>query len=117
MEEIFLERLKENYQNPKNFGKLKNSNIKEKIENTSCGDLFEIFINLKNKKIEEIKFFGHGCAISTASFSLFCEKIKNMKIEEIKKLNKKTILKLLGIEISSNRLKCALMPLKILENL
>ncbi|MCP8321538.1 MAG: Fe-S cluster protein, partial [archaeon] len=37
------------------------------------------------------------------------------KINELKKLDKKDILDALGIEIGPVRLKCALLPLKVLK--
>jgi nitrogen fixation NifU-like protein len=41
--------------------------------------------------------------------------IKGKKIDELLKVDKKDILDALGIEISAVRLKCALLPLKVLK--
>ena len=70
----------------------------------------------KDKKISDVKFNGHGCAISQASASMLTEKIKGKKIKELEKLSKEDILEMLGIELSAVRLKCALLSLDTLKN-
>ena len=77
----------------------------------------EITIQLitDNKKIEDVKFDGIGCAISQASASMLTDKIKGMSIENIKKINKYDVLGMLHIPISSGRLKCALLSLDTLK--
>jgi nitrogen fixation NifU-like protein len=54
--------------------------------------------------------------MSMVSASLLTEKIKGMKIEDIKKLNKDDILKLLKIKLNPGRVKCALLPLDSIKN-
>jgi len=44
--------------------------------------------------------------------SLLTEKIKGMKIKDIRKFEKRDILELLKIPVISSRIKCALLPLE-----
>jgi len=46
---------------------------------------------------------------------LLVESIIGKPLEEVKKLNKQSILDLLGIELGPVRLKCALLSLKVLK--
>ena len=69
----------------------------------------------ENQKVKDAVFSGHGCAISQASADLLLEAIRGKTLEEVKKLNKQDILDLLGIELSPVRLKCALLPLKVVK--
>lgn len=103
------------YRHPKNFGKMENPDIISKDYNPLCGDSVEIQLKISNNKIVDVKFNGSGCAISRASASMLTEIIKGKTIEDIIKLDKDDILKLLGIELSPLRLKCALLPLKTLK--
>ena len=68
-----------------------------------------------NGIVIEAAFDGHGCAISQASADLLLESVIGKSLEDIKKLNKENILELLGIELGPVRLKCALLPLKIIK--
>lgn len=115
-QELALEEIMDNYKNPKNFKKLEKYTIFEHLKNVSCGDSFDLYLNIENDKINEIGFFGEGCAISTASFSLATEFLKNKSIQELKEITKEEMLDLLLIDISSSKLNCALMPYQTLQN-
>ena len=65
--------------------------------------------------IEEVAFHGHGCAISQASASLMTERLKGQSLVDARNISKEDVLEDLGIEISPARLKCALLPLKVLK--
>ena len=113
--DMYQENILDHYENPRNFGHLKEHDIKSHDSNPLCGDTFDMEIKFMGDKIEDIRFSGHGCAISTASASMLTEKIKKMSFEEVKKLEQKDILELLGIELSHVRIKCAMLPLKVLK--
>ncbi len=63
----------------------------------------------------EAAFSGEGCAISLASADLLLESIIGKSLEVVKELAKEDILDMLGIELGPVRLKCALLPLKVLK--
>ena len=67
---------------------------------------------IKNNVVKDTKFSGSGCVISMVSASLLTDKIKGMEIEDVKKLDKRDILKLLKVPITPARIKCALLPLE-----
>jgi nitrogen fixation NifU-like protein len=114
--EFYLERLKENYQNPQNYGKLEDYTFFSHFKNPTCGDTFDIYIKIdENQNITDVKFNGDGCAISTASMSLLTQEILNKNLEEIKKLKEKDIYKILSVPISPGRVNCALMSIRTLN--
>lgn len=112
---IYQELILDHYKNPRNFGELKNPTHTTALDNPFCGDKIRIDLLVKSGKVVEIKFSGAGCAISQASASMLTEQVKNKNVKELQKLNKSDILKMLGIELSPNRLKCALLPLEVLQ--
>ena len=67
---IYSEEIIDHYKNPVNFGKPKHYTLRSKQHNPYCGDEIEIYITIKNSKIDKISFTGHGCAISMASASM-----------------------------------------------
>jgi len=113
--DIYQENILDHYENPRNFGHLKKADAIAHDANPLCGDVFDIEMRFEKNKLKEIMFSGHGCAISTASASMLSEKIKNLSVNQIKKTEKKDVLKMLGIELSHVRLKCALLPLKVMK--
>lgn len=116
MNEMYSENILDHFRSPKNFGRLENPDVVHKEFNPLCGDEFEVQIKFDGDSIKEIKFNGEGCAISTASISMLTEKIKGMKISEIKKFREKDVLEILRIPITPVRMKCAMLPLVTIKN-
>ena len=77
--------------------------------------MIRIDLKIENNTVKEIRFDGHGCAISQAAASMLTEMVEGKTLEEIKKIQKETILEALGIELGPVRLKCALLCLKVLK--
>ncbi len=115
MDSFYRDLILDHYKNPQNFGKINNPSASYKLHNSACGDVIQIYILAKDKKIENIKFKGEGCAISIASASLLTEHVLGKNIDEILKMNKDDILKLLGVTLTPTRLKCALLSLEVLH--
>jgi len=101
-----FETLYEMYKNPANKGFLKKYTNKGECSNLLCGDKIEIFLIVKNDTIKEAKFKGYGCVISQASASLLTDFVKNKKIDNIMKLERKDMEKLIDYEVSAARVKC-----------
>ncbi|MBM04748.1 MAG: SUF system NifU family Fe-S cluster assembly protein [Chloroflexi bacterium] len=80
IEELYQEIIIDHSRNPRNFGKLDTANKTAEGYNPLCGDQITLYIELKDKLINKIKFSGSGCAISKASASLMTEAI-NQKTE------------------------------------
>jgi len=116
MDDLYREVIIEHYKNPGYRGTLEPNDISFEDENPLCGDHLKIDLRVDEKgNVSEAAFSGHGCAISQASADLLLESIIGKNIEDVKKLNKGNVLELLGIELGPVRLKCALLPLKILK--
>ena len=116
MDDFYREVIIEHYKNPGYRGSLDPHDISFEDENPLCGDQIKIDLRVdEGGKITEAAFDGHGCAISQASADLLLESIIGKTTEDIKKLTKSDILEMLGIELGPVRLKCALLPLKILK--
>jgi nitrogen fixation NifU-like protein len=116
MDDLYREVIIEHYKNPGYRGSLDPHDISFEDENPLCGDQIRIDLRVdENGVITEAAFDGHGCAISQASADLLLESIIGKSVEDVKTLSKTDILDMLGIELGPVRLKCALLPLKILK--
>jgi nitrogen fixation NifU-like protein len=110
-----LENILDHYRNPRNYGELPDADIRVKDSNPLCGDVVEMHIKVRDGVVEDIRFRGKGCAISQASASMLTERVRGMRLEDIKSIDRQQILDMLGIELSPVRLKCALLSLKVLK--
>lgn len=113
--DIYRENILDHYRNPRNFGKMEEPSSSHEEYNPFCGDRIKIQVKIQNSKFKSIKFSGEGCAISIASASMLTEEVKEAKLEGLRELKKDAILEMLGIQLSPTRLKCALLPLEVLQ--
>ncbi len=99
-------------------------------KSASCIDDIKVYVKLNDDKIEDAKFSGIGCAISTASTDILCDELKNKTLSQANNIfdnYKKMIdgqsfdIDLLGelvafsnIHTQQNRIKCSLIGLDAL---
>jgi len=112
---LYRELILDHYKNPRNFGTLKDAASEAEDSNPLCGDEIKIGIKVKDSKIADVKYVCSGCAISTAGAYLLSEYAKGKRLDDVRRLDRKFILKMLGINPGPARIKCALLPLKALK--
>jgi len=115
LEMLYTEQIIDRYKNPRNFGELENLTAQAEDSNPLCGDVIKLQLKIESNTVIDVKYSGHGCSISQASADLLADFIKGRSLDEIKKLEKEDVLKILGIEVTAARLKCAILPLKVLK--
>lgn len=123
-DQLYREIILEHWKNPQNFGILEDADIDITDYNPLCGDEIRMTIKFRGRtpnrgptsaRIEDIKFVGHGCAISQASASIITELAKSMTISEIRQLDQQSFLENIAVELTAARLKCALLPYSTLQ--
>ncbi len=115
MDDLYRELILDHYQHPHNHGEIPEADISYEDSNPLCGDKIRIDIKLKDNVVTDIKFNGKGCAISQASASMLTDELVGKSLDDIRKLDKQFILDLLGIPLGPTRIKCALLPLKVIK--
>ncbi len=116
MDDLYREMIIDRYKNPRFRGHLDAYDITFEDDNPTCGDHIHIELQVDDQgRVQAARFDGHGCTISQASADLLMEHIQGKTLDEVKALTKEDILRLLGIQLGPVRLKCALLPLKVLK--
>ncbi len=114
-EEIYKENIIDHYQHPRRKGALQGATHVHQEFNPLCGDRVTVYLNIQEGRVQNASFEGDGCAISQASASLLVDHLVGKSAEEAQQLAPWDIYNLLGIRISHARAKCALLPLKALQ--
>ena len=87
LKELYQEIILDHGKNPRNLRKSENFNKDAKGHNPLCGDHVHVFLKIdENKKVEDISFEGHGCAISMASASIMTDLVKGKEEFEVKEI-------------------------------
>jgi len=72
---------------PRNFGKLEPCSHDAEGYNPLCGDQLHIYLQVSDDDIiEDVKFEGQGCSISTASASLMTDAMKGKSIKQFEQM-------------------------------
>ena len=133
LEELYQEVILDHSRRPRNFGELADAAVRVHGDNPACGD--EIHLGVKfgtDGSLQDIKFTGHGCAISQASASLMTTKLKGKSRDEVeemlhafhdlvtsgnndspKKLGDLLVMR--GVRKFPQRVKCAMLPWRAVE--
>ena len=105
----------DHFKNPRNCGHIENPDFAIFDENPSCGDRVSMQGKVQDSILVDVKFISSGCVLSQATSSMLTEFSKGKKIEEILAMTSDDILKLVGINLGPNRIKCAMLPLIVLK--
>lgn len=117
MDDFYREEILEHYTHPHNYGTLEDPDISHEEDNPLCGDRirFDIELGQDGQTVKDVRFSAVGCAISKASASMLTDLLMGQTLEEIKALTKEDVVEELGIDLGPVRLKCALLPLKVVK--
>ncbi len=133
IEELYQEVILDHSRRPRNFGELPDAAVLVHGDNPACGDEIHLAVKFNGGGgLEDIKFTGHGCAISQASASLMTMKLKgksrpeamemlrafhelvtNDTSEASKVLGDLGVMK--GVRNFPQRVKCAMLPWRAVE--
>lgn len=112
---LYRDEILEHFRNPQNYGKLTAFDKSSKQHNPLCGDEIEMFMKFNEDTIYEVGFIGRGCAISISSASILTEYVKERKKKAVLNVSDDDMLRLLGVDVSEARKKCALLGLYVLR--
>ena len=86
LRELYQEVILDHSRKPRNFGPLPEATRQADGYNPLCGDRATVFVRLDGDVVEDVKFQGAGCSISTASASMMTESVKGKSRAEAEAL-------------------------------
>jgi nitrogen fixation NifU-like protein len=133
LDALYQEIILDHFKSPRNFGKLDGPATGVHHENPSCGDQLDLQVSIDaQNRIDQIKFYGRGCAISQSSASMMTELVKGKTVAEAReaiasffhlltgegeaKVDLGDLEALAGVKQFPVRVKCATLAWKALES-
>ena len=74
--DLYQEIILDHYKKPRNAGLIEQPTCSAQGDNPLCGDKIAVTAKVTGDRVEDIRWKGAGCAISTASASLMSEAVK-----------------------------------------
>jgi nitrogen fixation NifU-like protein len=86
LKDLYRDVILDHNRQPRNFGRLESADAQAEGHNPLCGDRLSVFLRLDGDHVQDVRFEGKGCAISTASASLMTEAVKGKSRSQIGEL-------------------------------
>jgi nitrogen fixation protein NifU and related proteins len=117
MDNLYRDFILEHYRNPHNQGVLEPHDLHFADSNPTCGDEMSMTLRLdaEQERVADVAFIGRGCAISQASGSILTDELRGLTLDDLRTIDPREVLENLGVPIGPARLKCALLPYKVLQ--
>jgi len=88
----YSEKVLEHFKNPRNVGTLDGANVASgRVGNPTCGDIMEMYIEVKDDIIKDIRFQTFGCGSAVATSSITTEMVKGLSLDQALKVTRKDV--------------------------
>lgn len=92
----YSEKVLDHFYNPRNVGVIKGASGMGKVNDSACGDIIRLYVQIENEVVVDAKFQAYGSPATIAVSSVASEIIKDKKLEELLQITKKQIKEELG---------------------
>lgn len=86
LDDLYREIILDHYRTPRNRGELEPPAAHAVGHNPLCGDEIDVYLDVRDGVIHDIKVGGQGCSISQSSASMMSQAVKGHPIEEVRAL-------------------------------
>jgi nitrogen fixation NifU-like protein len=86
LEDLYREIILDHYRTPRNRGELPPPAAHAVGHNPLCGDEIEVYLEVTDGVVSDIKVSGQGCSISQSSASMMSQAVKGKTIDEVRAL-------------------------------
>ena len=84
LEDLYREIILDHHRNPRNRGELAPPAPHAVGHNPLCGDEIDVYLQVENDVVVDVKVGGQGCSISQSSASMMSQAIKGKPVEEVR---------------------------------
>ncbi len=94
--DTYSKKVIEHFQNPHNYGKMKNPDGVGKVGNPICGDVMHLYIKVEKGIIKDIKYETFGCVAAISTSSVVTDLAKGKTLQQALKIDSNKVVRLLG---------------------
>ena len=105
---MYSEKVVEFFMHPRNVGRLDPADGVGEVGNPRCGDVMKIYIQVRDNRIDDIRFETFGCAAAIATSSMITEMVKGKTLEEALEVSNEDVLDALG-GLPPEKIHCSLL--------
>jgi len=88
---MYSDKVMDHFKNPRNMGEIKDADGVGVVGNPTCGDVMNIYIKVKDDKLEDIKFKTFGCGAAVATSSMITELARGKTLDEAIEITRKDV--------------------------
>ena len=96
MADMYTEKVRELFLNPKNMGMIKDADAIGEVGNPACGDIMKLYLKVEGDIIKDVKFKTFGCAAAIATSSKITEMAIGKTLDEAYAITMKDVAEELG---------------------
>ena len=86
LEDLYREIILDHHRNPRNRGELAPPASHAVGHNPLCGDEIDVYLEVTDGIITDVKVGGQGCSISQSSASMMSQAVKGRPVDEVRAL-------------------------------
>lgn len=86
LDELYQTLILDHNKSPRNFREPAEFSGHAEGRNPLCGDVFDVWVDVRDSVVTDISFLGQGCAISKASASMMTTTIRGKPVAEVRAL-------------------------------
>ncbi|MCX6519280.1 MAG: SUF system NifU family Fe-S cluster assembly protein [Actinobacteria bacterium] len=86
LDDLYREIILDHYRSPRNRGELPPPASHAVGHNPLCGDEIEVYLDVQDGIVTDIKVGGQGCSISQSSASMMSQAVKGKPVAEVRAL-------------------------------
>jgi len=89
LDDLYREIILDHYRSPRNRGELPPPAAHAVGHNPLCGDEIDVYLEVDDGVVNDIKVGGQGCSISQSSASMMSQAVKGKSVDDVTALVKK----------------------------
>ena len=96
MTELYNDTVLDHYRNPRNTGVLEGADAVGKAENSACGDVLHLYLQIEEGRVRAARFQTFGCAAAIAAGSRLTEMVTGLTLDELRGIRRQDVVDALG---------------------